>query len=250
MRPPSGATSAPIRQGPDWWFPWVIGLFAGTSIVVWAGGAVAMAVAGGGPMPRLVDAGSALLRLPGSASQPAEAWPEPFQDRMPGAPVYWVCQLSVIAVVVITAVLSVKAWKRIDDPPGPLGNRPDAGFAARRHLKRLIVRRPVAGRVTVGRSNGRLIACEPQASLAVFGPSGCGKTAGFAIPALLEWAGPVIATSVKGDLLDATIAHRRSKGKVWVYDPERTSGDGTCSPWSPLPGCEDWGNAMALELEP
>jgi type IV secretion system protein VirD4 len=246
MRPPSGATSAPVRQGPDWWFPWVVGTFAAVSIVVWAGGALAIATTGGGPMPRLVDAGGALVRLPGSASQPAMAWPEPLRDRLPGAPVYWACQLSVIAVVVATGLLSVTAWKRIDDPPGPLGNRPDAGFAARRHLKRLNVRRPVPGRVTVGRSNGRLVACERQASLAVFGPSGCGKTAGFAIPALLEWEGPIIATSVKSDLLAATINHRRSKGRVWVYDPERMSGDGTCSPWSPLPSCEDWGNAMRL----
>ena len=79
----------------------------------------------------------------------------------------------------------------------------------------------------------------------MFGPSGCGKTAGFAIPALLEWEGPIIATSVKGDLLDATIAHRRTKGKVWVYDPERTSGDGTCSPWSPLPGLRRLGQRHA-----
>lgn len=42
-----------------------------------------------------------------------------------------------------------------------------------------------------------------RASLAVVGPTGCGKTIGFAIPAPLEWNGPIIATSVKTDLLDA-----------------------------------------------
>jgi type IV secretion system protein VirD4 len=207
---------------------------------------VALRITGGAAAPRLADAGTALLRLPGHASDPAAAWPEPAGSQLPGAAVYWVSQAFVLAAAGAVAVVGVRVWRRIDDPPGPLGNRPDAGFAARRHLRRLIVRHPVPGRVTVGRSIGRLIACEPQASLAVFGPSGCGKTAGFAIPALLEWKGPVIATSVKGDILDATIRHRRDKGKVWVYDPERTSGDGTCSPWSPLDGCDDWGNAMRL----
>jgi hypothetical protein len=33
---------------------------------------------------------------------------------------------------------------------------------------------------------------------------------------------------------------------VWVYDPERSADAGSSSPWSPLPGCEDWGNAMRL----
>lgn len=247
MRPPPGAASAPVRQGPDWWFPWVVGGFAAASTLVWGGGALAVRVNGGDATPRLVDAGNALLRLPGSAEAPAAAWPEPLRAQLPGAPIYWACQVAVIVLALAAVVGVIKAWSRIDDPPGPLGNRADAGFAARRHLKRLIVRRPQAGRVTVGRSNGRLIACERRASLAVFGPSGCGKTAGFAIPALLEWEGPIIATSVKDDLVAATVDHRRRKGRVWVYDPDGTvSDEAPCSPWSPLPGCEDWGNAMRL----
>lgn len=247
MRPPPGAASSPVRQGPDWWFPWIIGAFATVSTAVWAGGALAVRVTGGRTMPKLVDAGAALLQLPGTASEPALAWPEPVRSDLPGAGAYWACQLAVVTAAAVVGVVLWKAWERIDDPPGPLGNRPDAGLAARRHLKRLIVRRPEPGRVTVGRSNGRLLACEGQASLAVFGPSGCGKTVGFAIPALLEWKGPIIATSVKEDLVAATIAHRRRKGHVWVYDPDGTvSDEAACSPWSPLSGCDDWGNAMRL----
>lgn len=246
MRPPSGATSAPVRQGPDWWFPWVVGGFTAVATLAWLGAVLALRVTGSGATPRLADAGAALVRIASHAGDPARAWPVEIGAELPGAVIYWICQALVVAAAGTLAFAAVRLWRRIDDPPGPLGNRPDAGFAARRHLKRLVVRAPTPGRVTIGRSNGRLIACEPQASLAVFGPSGCGKTAGFAIPALLEWQGPVIATSVKGDILDATIQHRRSKGKVWVYDPERTSGDGTCSPWSPLQGCDDWGNAMRL----
>src|SRR5207249_3864622 len=66
--------------------------------------------------------------------------------------------------------------------------------------------------------------------------------AGFAIPALLEWRGPIIATSVKTDLLAATIAHRRRRGAVWIYDPTETSGDAPSS-WSPLDACDTWQGA-------
>ena len=117
----------------------------------------------------------------------------------------------------------------------PLGVPADAGFARRRDLRRLTVGRADAGRVTLGRAGRRLLAAEPQASLAVIGPTGCGKTAGFAIPALLEWEGPVIATSVKADLLDATVAHRQRRGKVWIYDPTGAAGHAPRPSWSPLP---------------
>jgi type IV secretion system protein VirD4 len=49
------------------------------------------------------------------------------------------------------------------------------------------------------------------------------KTTGFAIPALLEWDGPVVATSVKSDLLLSTIEARRGKGKVMVFDPTKAT---------------------------
>ncbi len=97
--------------------------------------------------------------------------------------------------------------------------------------------------MTLGWSSGHLLACEPQASLAVIGPSGCGKTAGFAIPALLEWSGPIIATSVKGDLLAATIKHRRKRGTVWIYDPTRCSAEDP-APWSVIDACDTWQGAL------
>jgi type IV secretion system protein VirD4 len=126
-----------------------------------------------------------------------------------------------------------------------MGVETEAGFASRRDLKAIAVRAPETGRVTVGKSRGRLVACEAQASLAVVGPTGCGKTAGFAIPAILEWEGPVLATSVKADLLDATIVHRRAKGEVWVYDPTTCSGHEP-NEWSPLSACLTWPGAMRM----
>src|SRR5439155_25634273 len=121
----------------------------------------------------------------------------------------------------------------------------EAGFARGRDLKALTVPRPSPGRITIGRSGHRLVAAEAQASLAVIGPTGCGKTAGLAIPALLEWEGPVLATSVKADLLAATAAHRRHCGTVWIYDPTRCATTATSS-WSPLAACTEWDGAVRV----
>ena len=114
-------------------------------------------------------------------------------------------------------------WRRSSRRGSALGIAPHAGFARTSDLRRLTVRAPEPGRLTLGYSGRRLLAAEPRVSLAVIGPTGCGKTAGFAIPALLEWKGPIIATSVKADLIAASYEHRNSRGKVWVYDPTASS---------------------------
>ncbi|MCU0267302.1 MAG: type IV secretory system conjugative DNA transfer family protein [Acidimicrobiales bacterium] len=120
-----------------------------------------------------------------------------------------------------------------------------AGFARPRDLARLRVRRPTPGRLTLGHLGRHLLAAEEQTSLAVVGPTGCGKTAGFAIPALLEWTGPIIATSVKADLIDAAVEHRRHAGRVWIYDPTGASGH-PGDRWSPLAACTTWAGALRI----
>jgi type IV secretion system protein VirD4 len=78
-----------------------------------------------------------------------------------------------------------------------------------------------------------------RTSIIVFGPSGSGKTSGLAIPAILEWDGPVLALSVKDDLLAKTIQHRRSLGEVKVFDPTAVLAPKiTTSCWSPLRRCK------------
>jgi type IV secretion system protein VirD4 len=72
-----------------------------------------------------------------------------------------------------------------------------------------------------------------RGSVLVLGPSQCGKTSALAVPAILEWAGPVIALSVKTDLMGATIDLRRRAGEVKVFDPAAATGE-VGSSWSPL----------------
>jgi type IV secretion system protein VirD4 len=51
------------------------------------------------------------------------------------------------------------------------------------------------------------------------GPTGSGKSSALAIPALLEWPGPVIVTDPKGELVRTTLEHRRTLGKAVVFAP-------------------------------
>ena len=78
---------------------------------------------------------------------------------------------------------------------------------------------PGEGRLVLGRHHGRLLRAEARHALVAFGPPQSGKSAGLAVPALLEWDGPAVASSIKTDLLAATERRRRALGEVFVFDP-------------------------------
>ncbi|MGH2928810.1 MAG: type IV secretory system conjugative DNA transfer family protein, partial [Solirubrobacteraceae bacterium] len=72
----------------------------------------------------------------------------------------------------------------------------------------------------VGRALGRrVLAAEMAQSVAVVGPTQSGKTTALAVPAILGWDGPVLAASVKTDLVRDTLMWRRRCGTVWCFDP-------------------------------
>jgi type IV secretion system protein VirD4 len=94
---------------------------------------------------------------------------------------------------------------------------------------------------------GRLLAAEDCHSVLVFGPTGSSKTSALVIPAVLEWTGPLLATSVKPDLLRATMAHRSRLGQVLVIDPLGASGV-KAARWSPLASCSTWAGAQQMAV--
>jgi type IV secretion system protein VirD4 len=96
-----------------------------------------------------------------------------------------------------------------------------------------------------GRPTRRVLAAEPLQSLAVVGPTQSGKTTALAVPAILGWSGPVVAASVKTDLVRDTLAWRRRCGTVWCFDPARVTG--LCSArWSPIPAARTWPGARRV----
>jgi type IV secretion system protein VirD4 len=132
--------------------------------------------------------------------------------------------------------------------------RRGAHWASRRDLGPLRVKAGAtpAGRLLLGTvpalAGPEGIAAEPGQSLVVVGPTQSGKTTSLAVPAILDWDGPVLAASVKGDLVRDTIAARRVKGRVWRIDPGESTG-GHADVWSPLDGCLDWRHACRLAAD-
>ncbi|WP_331757722.1 TraM recognition domain-containing protein [Nocardia sp. NBC_01388] len=70
--------------------------------------------------------------------------------------------------------------------------------------------------------------------LDVMGPR-AGKSSSRVIPALMEAIGPVVATSNKRDVVDATRGHRADLGgQVWVFDPQQVAAEACTWFWDPI----------------
>jgi type IV secretion system protein VirD4 len=212
-----------------------------TCVLVWAASQLTSLLwAGEWPAISIWESPRILARIIADPANPFDVWGFPTTRPRPGTIAYYTT-LSILAV--LTTAVAAYTWRLWDRktlrvPPGTRWAKP-------RDLKPLLVRRPTSGRLTLGTVNGKLIATEAQHSVAVIGPAGTGKTTGFAIPALLEWDGPVIATSVKGDLLEHTIDQRRSIGDTWVFDPVGSTSEASAG-WSPLHSSADWQGALRM----
>jgi type IV secretion system protein VirD4 len=106
------------------------------------------------------------------------------------------------------------------------------------------------GRLALGRHGGRTLYAESRHALVAFGPPQSGKSAGLAIPALLEWDGPAVASSIKTDLLGVTQARRRQLarvggGEVLIFDPFQLAGRPSHT-WSPLRTAGTWDGALEV----
>lgn len=213
-------------------------VLAGTAL--WLAGELSGRVFGGAwPGTDAGDMGSIVARFGGHVGDPARAWPASDQALLPGPMAFYGTLAAVLAPAVAGGVIVLRRRLRNARREGP------ARWARRRELRTLVVREPAKSRLTLGIVDGRLVAAEPRQSVIVVGPVQTGKTSGFAVPAILEWQGPVLATSVKTDLLRDTIAARASipDAHVWVYDP--TGGTGYApSGWTPLAGCGTWHGAQ------
>lgn len=86
-----------------------------------------------------------------------------------------------------------------------------------------------------------------QRSVLVLGPPRSGKTSSLVIPNVLAADGPVVSTSTKPDVMEATAAWRNRGGWTFLYDP---SGEIPCPAgvervgWSPLSTAASWDAAL------
>ena len=255
----------------------------GLSWLIWlAGGLLTLLTTGRWQEVPVVQAPILLVRLIAHPNVPLEAWPPLIRRSLPGsgATDAWLVVLAVLGGVAISWL----AWHRSDARRsrgvpglrrGPRGTssrsagarrfrlsvRLDRGVASGsvskargwahpRDLRPLRVSKAPGDRIVLGTHAGRLLAAEPRHSVMVVGPTQSGKTSGLAIPAILEWSGPLLATSVKADLLHATLEWRRSLGEVQYYDPTGSvgpvAGGSRASGWSPLARAATWPGARRI----
>ena len=223
----------------------VVAGVAGLSALCWVAGGCATFIAGHGWHDVRLGASLGLLvGLLGHPAAPQGAWPPAFRRFLPSAAVFWVIFVTLalgsgLAAGAVRQLVRTRPRRR--QPAGDTG----AVWAARGDLRPLAVRKPSAGRLVVGRVGRTLVAVERGQSLLVAGPTQSGKTSGLAIPAILEWQGPVVATSVKTDLVGQTARWRERVGRVLVYDPTGVT-KATRAGWSPLTEASDWAGARRV----
>lgn len=234
---------SPHRPGSEWEdiFGVLLAVLAAlVAGVLVTGHASALALDGSFPRYRLVDAPTVLGGVAASPDDPGRAWDPVNSGGRPPGPVAFYATAGVLAAAGAGLLLAATR--------GPRPARADGEgieWATRRQRRALRVRAG-KGRLVVGRAGrvGELLAIERGHSLLVLGATRSGKTTGLAIPAILEWPGPVLCTSTKGDLVDHTAGYRSTLGRVQVFDPSAaTSFPG--SSWTPMARSATWEGAMA-----
>ena len=219
----------------------VVGAAAGLAGAIWLWGGLAGLLFGHG-WPR-VGAGQLLeviVRLPGRLARPASAWPAHARPVLPRAAGFYAALGVLAAATGCLAAASARLGVASRLMRRPAGAR-WAGAGELRPLHG----RARAGRLALGRYRGRLLHAEQRHALVAFGPPQSGKSAGLAVPALLEWDGPAVASSIKTDLLACTERRRRGLGPTFVFDPFELSG-AEAQTWSPLRGAATWDGALEV----
>lgn len=220
----------------------------GVAILVWATGTLdALLLHQRPPAATLSEMGAITLRLLSNPGKPAAAWPPADQPLLPGPVAFYLTFALLVASAGMLTLAGCRLWTRLA-PTLSGRERDSARWATRHDLRDLAVRRDASpvGRIVLGRTSwGQTIATPPRHSLLVFGPTLSFKTRGIVIPTIRRWRGPVIATSVKPDILRATLQARQQRGRTWLLDPFAAS-DLPGIRWSPLVGAHTWADALDM----
>ena len=183
---------------------------------------------------------------------PEEAWQAPGMSAV----VFWVLAVLLTALALSALAAVVVLASRTGDRLRPAGGHGLGGWRDMRRyysaaaLERMTWLRPDLGSpkacdlgVPVGRALlGKVwIACEDSG--AVSAPSRQGKTRFLIIPMILAWRGPAVVTSVRTELVTATLRRRSGRGPVAVFAPttnvDRVVSGHHVLRWSLTSGCEN-----------
>jgi type IV secretory pathway TraG/TraD family ATPase VirD4 len=103
--------------------------------------------------------------------------------------------------------------------------------------------------VYLGHSQQGWCFARPEQSVMILGPPRSGKSSALIIPNVMVSNGPVVSTSTKSDVMDATINARSQLGRCLLFDP---TGSVPRPPgvtellWSPLQSSTTWAAALSM----
>jgi type IV secretion system protein VirD4 len=211
----------------------VIAVGVAAALVIVTGHLSALVFEGGWPRYPVGEIPGILGRAVTHPLDPGSAWDEVNEGTPTPGPFAWWFTFVVLAAAVVVPIVM---WARTGDRRKEVAGIPPA---TQRDVRRLHMEREDPSEVVVGTADGREVALRSCHSLLVVGPMRSGKTSAVTIPAVLEWPGPVVATSTAGDLVDHTIGWRSRQGDVHVFDPMGTTRYAP-SGWSPLATSTTW----------
>ncbi|MBV9198044.1 MAG: type IV secretory system conjugative DNA transfer family protein [Solirubrobacterales bacterium] len=246
--------------------PFEVLLLAGVAILavlegglwMWTGTAGAL-FGSGWPHLTLAALWHATAGVARHLSDPRRGFSQPVRAGLPGPAAFYATLLLLATLAGLITAGAISVWERHRSVSGGRSKDGGARWAGAGDLVRLRHTRrrrrgasrdaaktgpgPAVLGLSLGHQGLRLLRAEERHALIVFGPAQSGKSAGIAIPNILEWPGPAIVVSIKPDLLDATIAARRQRGEVHVFDPFALW-DQPSHTWSPLASARTWNGAL------
>jgi type IV secretory pathway TraG/TraD family ATPase VirD4 len=103
------------------------------------------------------------------------------------------------------------------------------------------------GGAFLGLAGGQGVFASREHAVLVLGAPRSGKTSSVVIPSVLAFPGPLVSTSTKTDVRDATVRSRAQLGQVWAFDP---TGEADIASnvqelrWSPVAAASSWDEAL------
>jgi len=156
-------------------------------------------------------------------------------------------------VVSVVAQQLMPSWLLGASIPHSHGTSRWARASERRDLGRLALPERMHGDgIVLGWYDRRLLQSPVEDNVLLFGVQRSGKTSTVVVPTLLGWAGAVVATSTKEELVNLTAGHRARLGPLWVFAPlDRDHAwmeDLGLRPatWNPLDAADSCGSAAEL----
>ncbi|MEU5156107.1 TraM recognition domain-containing protein [Glycomyces sp. NPDC021274] len=192
--------------------------------------------------------------LPGTITDPADAWPASSRSHLPGPVGFLVAAVLAFAVILVLGFGLVKMFAGLGSTKGfATSAELDRALTYRAVLKKAKRLRPgLSGRIDIsevavdlGRAVGlgaKHLAASIENSILVLAAPRQGKTSQVIIPWLRRWPGPALTTSIRRDVVLATHEIRRKLGPVAVLDVSDTEWPYPLR-WSPVVGCEDYDRA-------